>query len=147
MGRPVNWLPMVQLACGDPLPNLGRGRWFGEAAGVECDGLNVGETLGAPGEDGFCSTNDNERFGLHGDPCCSHCHGSLHALIAFALRTGPIVFEGRMKSLQRTHQKFSKPLERDIDGGRKELAGRHGERIELSWTVLSLGKAYISRQP
>jgi hypothetical protein len=33
-----------------------------------------------------------------------------------------------MKSLQRAPQKFSKSLEKDIDGGRKGLAGRHGGR-------------------
>jgi hypothetical protein len=52
-----------------------------------------------------------------------------------------------MKSLQRTPQKFSKPLEKDIDGGRKGLAGRHEEEVELSWTVSNLGKVYRSRQP
>jgi hypothetical protein len=52
-----------------------------------------------------------------------------------------------MKSLQRTPQNFSKPLEKDIDGGRKGLAGRHEEEVELSWTVSNLGKVYRSRQP
>jgi hypothetical protein len=59
---------------------------------------------------------------------------------------GEIVREGWMKSLQRTPQKFSKPLEKDIDGGRKGLAGRHEEEAELSWTVSNLGKVYCSRQ-
>jgi hypothetical protein len=33
-----------------------------------------------------------------------------------------------MKSPQRTPQKVSKSLEKDMDGGRKGLGGRHGER-------------------
>jgi hypothetical protein len=116
----------MELACGEPLPNLSRGGWFGEAAGVERDGLNIGEALGTPGEDGLRSSNDDERFGLHGDPCCSHCHGSLHALIAFALRTGRIVREGWKKSLQRTPQKFSKSLEKGIEGWKERTCWKTG---------------------
>lgn len=74
----INGVPKVQLACGEPIPNLSRRSWLGKAVGVERDGLNLGKALGAPGKNGLSSPNDNERFGLNGDRCRSYSHGSLH---------------------------------------------------------------------
>lgn len=78
----------MQLACAEPLLELGSHDRFRQRIVVNGDDLHFGVTLGTPGQNCFCAPNDQQRFSLNGDPSCFRGHAFLQFAI-FACFPGP----------------------------------------------------------